>query len=82
MMTIFRNSTQDGMKFKHLCQRFREMISWKGLYKLRICESVQIKTVFGIVRHGDSSEDIDAQLSKVEHYGEEEHRSETPNAKL
>ena len=35
---------------------------------------------FGIVRHGDSSEDIDAQLS--EDNGEEEYRSETSIAKF
>ena len=29
----------------------------------------------GIVRHGDSSEDIDAQLSKIENNGEEEYKS-------
>ena len=34
------------------------------------------------VRHGDLSEDIDAQLSKIEDDGEEEYRSETPIAKL
>ena len=33
------------------------------LYKLRNRESVQLKNRIGIVRHGDSSEDIDAQLS-------------------
>ena len=35
-----------------------------SLYKLRIRESVQLQTVFKIVRHGNSPEDIDAQLSK------------------
>ena len=47
-------------------------------------KSVQIKTTgvratqkcIGIVRHGDSSEDIDTQLSKIEDNGEEEYRSE------
>ena len=36
----------------------------------------------GIVRHGDSSEDIDAQLSKIEDNFEEEKRSVTSIAKL
>ena len=36
----------------------------------------------GIVRHGDSSVDIDAQLSKVEDDGEKKHRSETSTAKI
>ena len=47
-------------------------------------KSVQIKNTWvratqnriGIVRHGDS-EDIDAQLSKIEDNGEKEHKSET-----
>ena len=29
MMTIFRISIQDGMKFYYQCQRFPPMISWK-----------------------------------------------------
>ena len=52
------------------------------LHKLRIRESEQLKKRIGIVRHGDSSEDIGSQLSKAENHGEEEHRSETPFTKL
>ena len=51
-----------------------------SLYTLRIRESAQLKTVLGIIRHGDSSEDIDAQLS--EDNGEEEIISETSIAKF
>ena len=29
MTIIFRNSTQGGMKFYYLCQRFRPMMFWK-----------------------------------------------------
>ena len=36
----------------------------------------------GIGRHGDSSEDIGSQLSKVENNGKEKYRSETPFTKL
>ena len=36
----------------------------------------------GIVRHGDSSEDIGSQLSKIKDQGEEEKRSETSITKL
>ena len=54
----------------------------ESLYKMRIRESDQLKTVFGIVRHGDSSEDIDAQLSKIEDNGEEEYRSKTSITKF
>ena len=36
----------------------------------------------GIVRHGDSSEDIDAQLSNIEDTGEKEYRSEITIVKL
>ena len=48
----------------------------ESLYKLRTRESVQINC-FGIVRHGDSSEDIGSQLSKVENNSEEVYRSKT-----
>ena len=54
----------------------------ESLYKLRIRKSDQLKKCIGIVRHGDSSEDIDAQLSKVENHGEVKYRSETPFTKL
>ena len=54
----------------------------ESLYKLRIRESVQLKTFFRIVRHGDSKEDIGSRLSKVENHGEEEYRSETSITKL
>ena len=53
-----------------------------SLYKLRIRESAQLKNCIGIARHGDSSEDIDAQLSKIENDGEKMKRSETPFTKL
>ena len=48
----------------------------ESLYKLRIRESVQI------VRHGNSSEGIVAQFSKVENNGEKTKRSETSITKL
>ena len=52
----------------------------ESLYKLRIFESTQLKTVVEL--DGDSSEDIDAQLSKIEDNGEKEKRSETSITKL
>ena len=76
MMTTFRNSIQDGTKFYCRCQNVSDDIL-ESLYKLRIRESDQLKTVFGIVRHGDSSEDISSQRSKVENHVEEEFGSET-----
>ena len=53
-------------------------------------KSVQIENTWvwttqnriGIVRDGDSSEDIDAQLSNIENDGEKKYRSEIPMAKL
>ena len=45
MMTIFRNSTQDGMKFYCLCQKIPPDEMLESLYKLRIRESAQLKTV-------------------------------------
>ena len=53
----------------------------ESLFNLRR-ESAQVKTVFRIVRHGDSSEDIDAQLSEIENNCEKEERSQTPITKL
>ena len=44
----------------------------------RVCAT---QDSIGIVRDGDSSEDIDAQLSKIEDDGEKKQRSETPIAK-
>ena len=52
------------------------------LYKLRIREPVQLKTVLEFLRYGDSSEDMGSRLSKVENHGEEENRSETSSTKL
>ena len=45
----------------------------ESLYKLRIRESDQLKNRVRIVRHGDSSEDIASQQSKVENHGKEEY---------
>ena len=50
----------------------------ESLHKLRIAT----QNCIGIVRHGDSSEDIDALSSVIEDTGEEEKRSETSIAKL
>ena len=38
----------------------------ESLYKSRIRESDQLKNCIGIVRHGNSAENIDAQLSEIE----------------
>ena len=54
----------------------------ESLYKLRSRESAQLKNRIGIVRRGDSSEDIDAQLSEIEDNGKEKKRSETSITKL
>ena len=54
----------------------------ESLYKLRIRQSDELKKRVGIVRHGDSSEEIESRLSKVVNYGEEECRSETSFTKL
>ena len=52
----------------------------QNLYKLRIRESSQ--NCIWIVRHGNSAEDIDAHLSKVEDDGEKKRRSETSTGKI
>ena len=65
-------------------------ISVKDSIRWCLRKSVQIKNTWvratenciGVVRHGDLSEDTDAQLSKVEDNGEEECKSETSITKL
>ena len=47
-MTIFRNSIQDGMTLHFLRQRSHLMTSCKSLYKLRMLESDQFKTVLEV----------------------------------
>ena len=42
-MIMFENSIQDGMKFYYLCQKYHDVL--ESLYKLRIRESDQLKTV-------------------------------------
>ena len=72
---MFRNSIHDWMKFHYLCQRFR----WCNGKSVQIEDTWVLSTQnrIGIVRHGDSSEEIDAQLSKIEDNGKEEFRPET-----
>ena len=48
-----------------LCQNFHLMITWKVCTNLRTRESEKLKNRTEIVRHGDSSEDIDAHISKM-----------------
>ena len=45
MMITFRNSIQDGMKFFCLMSKFSSDDILESLYKLRIRESAQLKTV-------------------------------------
>ena len=54
----------------------------ESLYKLRIRESDQLKTVFDLYDMEIHQKDIGSQLSEVEHHGEEEKRSETSITKL
>ena len=49
----------------------------ESLYKFRIRGSDQLKNRIRFVRHGHSSEDIKASVSKVEDDGEEKKRSKT-----
>ena len=78
MMTIFWNSIQDGTKFYCICQQLHPMMCWK------VCDTrfYATQNCIGIVRHGDSAEDIGSKLSKAENHGEEECRSETSITKL
>ena len=66
------------------------IIDDKKFIRSNLAKSVQIEDTWvwspqkriGIVRHGDSSKDVDAQLSKIEDNGEEKYRSETTITKL
>ena len=49
----------------------------ESLYKVRIRESDQLKTVLEFARHGVSSKDFNARLSEVEDDGEKKYKSET-----
>ena len=77
------------------CSGLRYEMGWNFVYDqdpIGWCsgEFVQIENTWvwstqnciRIVRHGDSSGGIDAQLSEVEDDGEEEHRSETSTTKF
>ena len=82
MMITFRNLIQDGMKFYYQCQKIPSDDVLESLYKLRIRESAQLKTVLELCDMEIHQKDINAKLSKNEDNGEEEKRSETSNAKL
>ena len=51
----------------------------ESLHKLRIRESEKLKTVFGIVQYGDSSEESWTWLSQIEDNGEKKYRAEFTN---
>ena len=87
MTIIFRNSTQDGDEVLLSMSKIPSDDILESLYKLRIRESAQLKT--RIVRHGDSSEDIEwkekSQCSKGNqcsfwHESNDRARKPTPNA--
>ena len=81
VMTIYKNFIHDGTKFYCLCQRFRQVMSWKvstnqGYVSLRNSKLYWNCTTWS------SSKDIDAQLTKIEDDDEEKHRSETSITKF
>ena len=55
---------------------------WESLYKFGHKWVCAAQNRITIVRHGDPSKDIDAQLSKIEDNGEKECRSETSITKF
>ena len=73
MMTTFRNSIQDGTKFYYPCQRFHP----ESLYKLRIRESAQLKTVLELHDMEIHQKISMPNYQKIEDNGEEEYGSET-----
>ena len=85
-VTLHDNTVQEfGTRWDQVLLSMSDMPSddvLESLYKLRKRESAQLKNRIGIVRHGDSSEDIDAHLSDIEDNGKEKKRSETSITKL
>ena len=47
----------------------------EALYNLRIRESEKAQDRIGIVRPGDSSEEVRTWLSQIENYGKEKYRA-------
>ena len=73
-MTIFKNSTQSGTEFYCLWRKSHLMISWRivQIKNTRVWDS---QDRIGIVRPGDSSEEVRTWLSQNESYGEEKYRA-------
>ena len=69
---------KDGTKIQCRWQEFQQMTSWKVSTHQGYESPINSKPG----RHGDSSEDIDAWLSKIEDDGWKEQRSETSITKL
>ena len=59
---MFRNSIRDGMKFYYPWPRAHLMMSWKVFCNTWVWST---QNCVGIVRHGNSWENIDAWLAKV-----------------
>ena len=81
MMTTFRNLIRGGTKFYYPCQRFTPMMFWKVCTNWEYVSLINSKPYWNCTTW-NSSENIDAQLSKFEDTGEEENRSETSIAQF
>ena len=80
---MFRTSIRGGMKFYNLWPRSQWMMFWKVCTNWEyVSLTDQLKTVLGIVRQGNSSKFMDAQLSKIEDDGEKKQRSGTSITKF
>ena len=53
----------------------------ESLYKLRIRESAQLKTVLELYELEDHQKNIEARLSKVQNHGEEKYKSKDQSTK-
>ena len=72
-MTIFRNSILSGTEFYCLWRKSPHDDILEGLHKIENTRVWKTKDRIGIVRPGDSSEEVRTWLSQIENYGEEKY---------
>ena len=74
-MTTFMNSIESGTEFLLSMTKIPPDDILEGLYKFKNTRVWEIKDRIGIVRPGDSSEEVRTWLSQIENDGEEKYRA-------
>ena len=82
VMTTFRNSTRDGTKFCHRCQKFHPMISWKVCTNWGYVGLINSKPFLELYYMEIHHKIPVPNHQKFENHGGEEKRSETSFTKL